>query len=1266
MPWDPNLIDGQILAIHAALLPTNEILMFGGDEHSQAQHDANNIDHTRLFNIGTGAVSSIASPTTDVFCSGHAFLGDGRLLIAGGTETWSGEAGEHDHGPLGHFTGHRASWAYRARARAWTRVADMRPEPGREGANTGGGRWYPSLITLADGEVLAISGHPSQGDTRHLNDTPERYSAGANNWVRLTTQAEGPFYPRTHLLPSGEVFFCTPVNGACRRYDAQAGTFGPAVASPADGLYTGGWDATSVLLPLLPGDGYTPRILFCGGVQPERINLGDPTPAWQNTTPRTGAAAGRVRHHLCAVILPTGQVFLSGGVSVTNPENGVHEAELYTPAVDWATGSFTGAEAWASLEAAQVTRNYHSVALLMPNGRVWTAGSSKNAAPGDPATVAEKRIEIYRPAYDADPNRPQITQAPKELGYGETFDIGTPQAASIQRVALIRCGSVTHALVADQRYVALAFTQPAGNRLSVVAPPHGGVAPPGNYMLWIVDNAGLPCTVASIVRVGPQRCFIVTDRSTFSVHEVNALLTAGPAATFPRALYVVMDGFLPEELGAPISPPALTFTYDSPGGAAVPGMAASFREVLFEDPLQPPDLPQRATFVFDVRFTDATGFDSFPEARDVNVRASKGSHIGGATLSLIHQPNPYMIDGAVSWLSVDVRVFQIRPGMTRAGVTHGSAANAPNQFLQQLLTGFNSTTTDEFHPFFDISTDQQASQLELAREVNGQRVFNYAIAKVRYRAAAVSADGVKVFFRTFSPVGTALEYHPSTSYRRAGTGPATIPLLGLQGGEISSIPYFAEPRVDTGAVSMTTQTDSLNRRTLAPAGAQESAGYFGCWLDFNQTEQRFPLHPTGDGPYGSRLSIQQLTRGHHQCLVAEIYFEPDPIPVGATPGSNENLSQRNLAVVESSNPGDPASRNVQHTFVVKPSQAPPRVAGFAAAYFVEAGATEMVGANYRYLGPDELIIKWGNLPEETRATVYLPDVDVDELLAVAGARGGPPVLERVDEHTIRCLIGDVTYIPLPGGRTTNIPGLISLELPEGVKKGDVYTVVVHQYSGVTGRIVGAFQITIPVSTAGLMLPLEIRKLSVLRHIALSIPAGDHWRPIFDRYLGQIGDRVKALGGDPDGVAPSPDGTGKPDKAECDCRPGWLLAAILAAIVAILGTTRTSVAAPIAAVGLVLALAVLCWWLARCRPRLCDVLPALLLGFGVGGAVLGAVELLDHPRPPRLLHTLAADAIVVAVLIVVFLLAGCARACWQIVKRDVHDEDTGTASTTKLK
>src|SRR6185503_3514159 len=109
------------------------------------------------------------------------------------------------------------------------------------------------------------------------------------------------------------------------------------------------------------------------------------------------------------------------------------------------------------------------------------------------------------------------------------------------------------------------------------------------------------------------------------------------------------------------------------------------------------------------------------------------------------------------------------------------------------------------------------------------------------------------------------------------------------------------------------------------AGGTEAHEYFGVWLDFNQTEPQFPVNvpSNSDGPFSGRVSILQLVRGIHQCLVAEIRFQPganDPIPNGATPGSSSRLSQRNLAIVESDNPGTIASHTVQHTLLLKPSK----------------------------------------------------------------------------------------------------------------------------------------------------------------------------------------------------------------------------------------------------------------------------------------------------------------------------------------------------------
>jgi len=211
----------------------------------------------------------------------------------------------------------------------------------------------------------------------------------------------------------------------------------------------------------------------------------------------------------------------------------------------------------------------------------------------------------------------------------------------------MRCGSVTHAFDADQRYVGLQFQHLAGtNTLNVVAPPHGNVAPPGYYMLWIVDMAGNPCQVAAIVRLAGLRCFVLTDRSTFSVHEVEALLSANPQANFKRALYVVYEGFLPHEIATLPAVPSLRVILDSPSGSTTTVITAVPNgSVLWEDPSRPGDVSQRATFAFDVRFSNASVFTGVNH-RAVFVHAQMGPYACQAQVTLTNQPNPYMTDGA--------------------------------------------------------------------------------------------------------------------------------------------------------------------------------------------------------------------------------------------------------------------------------------------------------------------------------------------------------------------------------------------------------------------------------------------------------------------------------------------------------------------------------------------------------------------------------------------------------------------------------------------
>jgi hypothetical protein len=156
---------------------------------------------------------------------------------------------------------------------------------------------------------------------------------------------------------------------------------------------------------------------------------------------------------------------------------------------------------WDRLEDATVARNYHSVALLMPDGAVWTAGSNKDGVPShdgrDALDTRELRIEIYRPWY-FDRQRPQLVFAPDRMTYGQapageiTIEVG--HADAIFQVAVVRTASTTHAYSSDQRYVELSFSVSDARHLRVTPPPSGGVAPPGGYLIFVLDTAHVPST----------------------------------------------------------------------------------------------------------------------------------------------------------------------------------------------------------------------------------------------------------------------------------------------------------------------------------------------------------------------------------------------------------------------------------------------------------------------------------------------------------------------------------------------------------------------------------------------------------------------------------------------------------------------------------------------------------------------------------------------------------------------------------------------------
>jgi hypothetical protein len=368
-------------AIHAALSRTGKIVMFSGDQHNSAQNTARpqDINHCELFDSATFGLERIDSPLTDVFCSGHSFLPDGRLVVAGGTEEFPPGTGAH----ADHFPGLPDAWLFSpipdTAGRYWSRARSMRS-----------GRWYPGLVTLTQGQVLAVSGHPPVSDTRHNNNSMELFSAGAGwSYVGDSPDIESHFstylYPRICIGPTGGVFSATPLARQFNGDPGRSGTWpGSGTAwTRSSGPVGSGWgrydglNTPGVLLPLIENDdpnrSYRFQFLLAGDAAPWVIDLGTPSapaavPAW---TPL--GAGHRVRLNSSLVLLPSGEVLLTGGVADEADDS---TAQRDPEMLVLRSGEWT----WetAVLARATVPRNYHSTALLTPQGRVFTAGSNIN------------------------------------------------------------------------------------------------------------------------------------------------------------------------------------------------------------------------------------------------------------------------------------------------------------------------------------------------------------------------------------------------------------------------------------------------------------------------------------------------------------------------------------------------------------------------------------------------------------------------------------------------------------------------------------------------------------------------------------------------------------------------------------------------------------------------------------------------------------------------------------------------------------------------
>lgn len=496
--WQSTRYRFKSLPVHIALLHTGKALALGG-----SGNDRDRLKQpfpSEIWNPPTGEMYTLDQELGgDIFCAGHAFLPDGRLLVAGGTHGY--DVKRFGVIPLPPFRGLEQAYLFDPIREQWTRVEDMSV-----------GRWYPTLVTLGDGRVLCAAGLTKRFPWALLRKL-EIYSPG-RGWRKLDGADRWlPLYPRLHLLPNGDVFYAGSYN---THYTFPFVLWGFPTATL--NVQTGQWtdiglprtsereEGVTVLLPLTPPD-YRAKVLLAGGGTPlgkeavpdaEIIDLSEPKPSWRRIAPMKHA-----RYYAYAVILPTREVLIVGGRGgekkshspmptqamehIHEDEQGgqnppqdplaVHEAEIFDP----------NTEQWRTGASMQLDRLYHSNALLLPDGSVLVAGSNPMEK------VTELRIEIYYPPYMFKGPRPQIEDAPAKVSYGEEFEIKASDADSIGEVALIRQSVTTHCVNTDQRYVGLVITGRGPQAIHVKLPSNSNLAPPGYYMLFIVRD-GIPST----------------------------------------------------------------------------------------------------------------------------------------------------------------------------------------------------------------------------------------------------------------------------------------------------------------------------------------------------------------------------------------------------------------------------------------------------------------------------------------------------------------------------------------------------------------------------------------------------------------------------------------------------------------------------------------------------------------------------------------------------------------------------------------------------
>lgn len=466
--WSP-VIDTQVVPVFQAVLPNGKVLMWDsvGDNAAESYPDQTST-RAMVWNPGDNTFKRVDVVGYNIFCAGFAHLQNGNILVAGGNKNQDLD---------GIVQTHIFDW----KTETWSRSSDMAD-----------GRWYPSVTEMANGEMVIIGGGPEETEVYDTNGGIRALPGFTNS------DYAGRLYPFMISRPDGLLSLFGPYMTTFSVVTAGDGA--TVAASERDGITRdyGSFATYDIGKTLVVGGGDITEDGVANVPTKTAVVVNNNAGLNSVVTPTGSMSVGRRQHN--ATMLADGTVLVTGGMSKsTSPnidlDNGVFAAERWDPA--------TGA--WTTLASASRVREYHSTATLLPDGRVLTGGGGVCGVCVE-AGYLEKNIEYFTPPYlykkDGSGQlaaRPVISAAPATVSIQTSFTVTSGQAARIKKVGLVGLSDTTHSVNQGQRYVPLKFTV-SGTKLTVTGPQSGGVTPPGQYMLFITNSAGVP-SVAKMVQV---------------------------------------------------------------------------------------------------------------------------------------------------------------------------------------------------------------------------------------------------------------------------------------------------------------------------------------------------------------------------------------------------------------------------------------------------------------------------------------------------------------------------------------------------------------------------------------------------------------------------------------------------------------------------------------------------------------------------------------------------------------------------------------------